>query len=77
MYLPSSTYRIQLQKGFNFCNLKEIIEYLHDLGISTIYASPVTHAVKGSLHGYDNMDPLALNPEIGTFEEWKSIQEEM
>ncbi len=73
MPFPSSTYRVQLHKGFPFSALREILPYLHSLGISHIYASPVTAAVKGSNHGYDVTDPLIINPEIGTRGEWDEI----
>lgn len=73
MYIPTATYRIQLHKGFNFLQLKEILPYLYELGISTIYASPLTRAVPGSEHGYDVIDPLEINPEIGTLEQWEEI----
>jgi (1->4)-alpha-D-glucan 1-alpha-D-glucosylmutase len=69
MQSPSSTYRIQLHAGFTFRDLEGIIDYLHELGISTVYASPITCAVKGSLHGYDGTNPSAINPEIGTEED--------
>jgi (1->4)-alpha-D-glucan 1-alpha-D-glucosylmutase len=68
MQTPSSTYRIQLHAGFTFTDLEAILDYLHELGISTIYASPITQSVKGSMHGYDATDPLAINREIGTEE---------
>ena len=73
MSFPTSTYRVQLHKGFPFSALRAILPYLHALGISHIYASPVTAAVKGSTHGYDVTDPLCINPEIGTREEWDDI----
>jgi (1->4)-alpha-D-glucan 1-alpha-D-glucosylmutase len=73
MYIPTATYRVQLHKGFNFSHLKEILPYLHALGISTIYASPVTTAIPGSEHGYDVVNPLEINPEIGTFQQWEEI----
>jgi (1->4)-alpha-D-glucan 1-alpha-D-glucosylmutase len=73
MYTPTATYRIQLCHGFNFSQLSDILPYLYELGISTIYASPVTRAVPGSEHGYDVTNPLELNPEIGTPEAWESI----
>ncbi len=66
MQIPASTYRIQLHAGFTFADLEAILGYLHELGISTIYASPITQAVKGSMHGYDATDPLTINREIGT-----------
>jgi (1->4)-alpha-D-glucan 1-alpha-D-glucosylmutase len=73
MKLPVSTYRIQLHDHFTFKDLAAILDYLHDLGITTVYASPVTTAFKGSQHGYDVADPLRLNPEIGTEEDWTAL----
>ena len=73
MRIPSSTYRIQLHAGFTFRQLGAILEYLHELGISTVYASPITKAIKGSQHGYDAVDPLSINPEIGTEEELRQL----
>gem|GEM_PF-4407122 len=69
----TSTYRVQLHKGFDFKNLKGILEYLHELGISTLYASPVTRAIKGSQHGYDVTDPGVVSPEIGAEQEMEEI----
>jgi (1->4)-alpha-D-glucan 1-alpha-D-glucosylmutase len=74
---PSSTYRIQLHAGFNFLQLEGILDYLHDLGISTVYASPVLTAIKGSQHGYDAVDPRRLNEEIGTEAQWHRIREKL
>lgn len=73
MYLPSSTYRIQFNKEYTFQNFQSIINYLEKLGVSTVYASPVLKAVPGSMHGYDVADPHAINPEIGSLEEFKKI----
>ncbi|HXO73991.1 MAG TPA: alpha-amylase family glycosyl hydrolase, partial [Puia sp.] len=73
MYSPSSTYRIQLNDQFTFRDLEGIIDYLHQLGVSTIYASPITTAFKGSSHGYDVIDPLILSPEIGTEKELERL----
>lgn len=73
MYSPSSTYRIQLNDQFTFRDLEGIIDYLHQLGVSTIYASPITTAFKGSSHGYDVIDPLILSPEIGTEKELEKL----
>lgn len=66
MYNPVSTYRLQFHKGFTFTDFDAIIPYLHQLGVSTVYASPIFEAVPGSMHGYDVTDPLAINPEIGS-----------
>src|SRR4051794_11929384 len=73
MFNPASTYRIQFHKGFNFTNLKAIIPYLQQLGVTTLYASPIFEAVPGSIHGYDCTDPLTINPEIGSLDELKEI----
>lgn len=40
--------------------------YLHALGISDCYLSPITKAMPGSDHGYDTIDPTVMNPELGT-----------
>jgi (1->4)-alpha-D-glucan 1-alpha-D-glucosylmutase len=66
MTLPSSTYRVQLHAGFNFRQLEDILDYLHELGITALYVSPITQALAGSQHGYDVSAPESLNPEIGT-----------
>jgi (1->4)-alpha-D-glucan 1-alpha-D-glucosylmutase len=73
MKIPSCTYRVQLNDQFTFQNLESIIGYLHELGISTIYASPITKAFKGSQHGYDVADPRIINPEIGDVETLKEL----
>jgi (1->4)-alpha-D-glucan 1-alpha-D-glucosylmutase len=65
-YLPESTYRLQLNHDFRFLDAIAIIGYLHDLGITTCYASPYLKARPGSTHGYDITDHRLLNPEIGS-----------
>src|SRR5215203_4862272 len=73
MFNPVSTYRIQFHKDFSFKDFKEIIPYLQQLGINTLYASPIFEAVPGSVHGYDVTNPLTINPEIGTLQELREI----
>ena len=63
--MPTATYRIQLNPAFGFQDAQAVISYLADLGMSDLYASPIFKAVKGSLHGYDVVDPNHLNPELG------------
>ena len=60
-----ATYRLQLHAGFNFSNAAAITGYLADLGVSHVYLSPVLQAAKGSKHGYDVVDPSAVNEELG------------
>lgn len=71
---PSATYRLQLHAGFTFKALKEILDYLHLLGISTVYASPVFTATPGSMHGYDVTEPHQINPAIGSIEQLREIR---
>ncbi|PZR28751.1 MAG: malto-oligosyltrehalose synthase [Citrobacter freundii] len=73
MQTPSSTYRVQFHHGFTFRHLHDLIDYLEDLGITAVYASPIFAAVKGSEHGYDGIDPRRINPEIGTIAELTAL----
>jgi malto-oligosyltrehalose synthase/4-alpha-glucanotransferase len=70
---PSSTYRIQFHKDFSFKTFEQIISYLEKLGVQTIYASPIFKSVPGSTHGYDGLNPLEINPEIGSLDQFKKI----
>jgi (1->4)-alpha-D-glucan 1-alpha-D-glucosylmutase len=70
---PSSTYRLQLHAGFTARDVTEIIEYLHDLGVGSIYVSPILKARVGSTHGYDIVEHELLNPEIGTPEDFERL----
>ncbi|MBU2271077.1 MAG: hypothetical protein KKE52_07230, partial [Alphaproteobacteria bacterium] len=63
--LPRATYRLQFHKDFTFDDAVAIVPYLADLGISHVYASPILTARAGSMHGYDGVDPTAINPELG------------
>ena len=67
---PSSTYRLQFHSKFRFTDAEQLVAYLHELGISHFYASPILKARAGSTHGYDITDHNALNPEIGSEEEF-------
>ena len=73
MRIPSSTYRLQFHKDFDFVKAASIIDYLHDLGISDVYASPIFKARAGSTHGYDVVDPNQINPELGTTEDFNRV----
>jgi (1->4)-alpha-D-glucan 1-alpha-D-glucosylmutase len=42
-----------------------------------MYASPIFKAVKGSLHGYDVVDPGRLNPELGGLADFEALAEEL
>lgn len=77
MLNPISTYRIQFHKDFTFKNFNLILPYLEQLGITTIYASPILQAAPGSMHGYDTVNPHQINPEIGTLEELQTISKKL
>lgn len=77
MRIPTATYRIQFNHTFDFRKAKGIISYLVELGISDIYASPIFKARKGSLHGYDVVDPNQLNPGLGTLADFEELTEEL
>ena len=74
---PSSTYRLQFHAGFTFQDARKLLPYLHDLGISHIYASPYLRARTGSMHGYDVADPSSLNPELGTQHDYDRMVAEL
>ncbi|MFN3945657.1 MAG: malto-oligosyltrehalose synthase [Allosphingosinicella sp.] len=60
-----STYRLQFHRDFTFADAERIVPYLAALGISHVYAAPITVAQPGSTHGYDVVDPTRVNPELG------------
>lgn len=66
MRIPGSTYRLQLHRDFGLRQAADLVPYLAALGITDLYLSPIGKARKGSLHGYDAVDPNALNPELGS-----------
>jgi (1->4)-alpha-D-glucan 1-alpha-D-glucosylmutase len=65
MRIPAATYRLQFTPEFTFERAEKLLPYLRNLGLSDIYASPIFRARPGSRHGYDVVDPAALNPDIG------------
>jgi len=71
--IPCATYRFQFHAKFPFARAEALVPYLDRLGISHIYASPVTVAVPGSQHGYDVVDPTRINPELGGEEGLRSL----
>lgn len=70
---PRATYRLQFHKGFTFADAEALVPYLDRLGISHVYASPITTAAAGSMHGYDVIDPTTINPELGGEDAFRSL----
>jgi (1->4)-alpha-D-glucan 1-alpha-D-glucosylmutase len=76
---PSATYRLQFNRHFTFHDARDLVPYLHALGISACYASPVLLARAGSSHGYDICDHSRLSPDLGgedAFEEFAAALRE-
>ena len=65
MTVPRSTLRLQFHRGFTFDDALRHVEYFAALGVSHLYASPVTTAEPGSMHGYDTVDYSQVSPECG------------
>jgi (1->4)-alpha-D-glucan 1-alpha-D-glucosylmutase len=60
-----ATYRLQFNPDCTFAHGGNLSGYLHDLGVSHLYASPVFQAVPGSTHGYDVVDPARPSEDLG------------
>jgi malto-oligosyltrehalose synthase len=63
--IPRATLRLQFHRGFTFADAAAHADYFAWLGVSHVYASPIAVARPGSMHGYDVIDPTAVNPELG------------
>ena len=64
--VPSATYRLQFNREFSFPSALRIADYLGELGISHVYASPLFQATPHSTHGYDICSFNQLNPNLGS-----------
>jgi (1->4)-alpha-D-glucan 1-alpha-D-glucosylmutase len=65
MTVPRSTLRLQFHKDFTFDDALARVEYFAALGVSHLYASPITTAEPGSMHGYDTVDYTQVSAECG------------
>ncbi len=70
---PLATYRLQFNRHCTFAHAARVIPYLADLGVSDCYTSPCLRCRPGSLHGYDIVDPTALNPELGSADDYRAF----
>jgi (1->4)-alpha-D-glucan 1-alpha-D-glucosylmutase len=48
-----------------FANVRALVPYLRDLGVSHLYLSPSLQARSGSTHGYDVVDPTRVSESLG------------
>jgi (1->4)-alpha-D-glucan 1-alpha-D-glucosylmutase len=74
---PGATYRLQFNSGFRFVDGRDLAPYLSELGITDMYSSPRYKARRGSSHGYDIANPLRVNPELGTEEDFNEMAEKL
>lgn len=72
--VPRATYRLQFHNGCGFRDAAAVVPYLHALGISHVYASPVWHARPGSTHGYDVCNHQEFDPALGGGTGWDEFQ---
>jgi (1->4)-alpha-D-glucan 1-alpha-D-glucosylmutase len=73
MITPAATYRLQFHQGFRFIDGRDLVPYLSELGITDMYSSPRYSARRGSAHGYDIADPLRVNSELGTEQDFSEM----
>ena len=60
-----SLYRLQLGPRYPFARARSLLPYLARLGVTHLYLSPVLAARRGSVHGYDWVDPTRVSPALG------------
>jgi len=68
-----ATYRLQLGPGLRFDDVRALVPYLRDLGISHLYLSPSLTARSGSTHGYDVVDPTRVSEALGGEDALRSL----
>jgi (1->4)-alpha-D-glucan 1-alpha-D-glucosylmutase len=62
---PRATARLQFHAAFTLDDAARLVPYFSKLGISHLYASPLTRARSGSMHGYDTVDYEIISPDLG------------
>jgi (1->4)-alpha-D-glucan 1-alpha-D-glucosylmutase len=72
--VPLATYRLQFNPDFTLWDAIPILDYLRDLGISHVYASPILASRSGSGHGYDVTDPAHIDLDVGGEEAFAAFQ---
>jgi (1->4)-alpha-D-glucan 1-alpha-D-glucosylmutase len=69
----AATYRLQLHAHLNFDQVRRLIPYLSQLGVSTLYLAPIFRANPGSTHGYDVVDHEQLEPSLGSEDDFAAL----
>jgi (1->4)-alpha-D-glucan 1-alpha-D-glucosylmutase len=70
-----ATYRLQLGPEMTFAQVRDLVPYLRDLGVSHVYLSPSFQAQEGSTHGYDVIDPTRISDALGGEEGLRAVRE--
>ncbi|HTH00922.1 MAG TPA: malto-oligosyltrehalose synthase [Vicinamibacterales bacterium] len=65
IYVPTSTYRLQIHHAFPLTAARDVVPYLAHLGVAACYTSPYFTAAPASTHGYDVCNHNEINPEVG------------
>ncbi|MFZ3355905.1 MAG: malto-oligosyltrehalose synthase [Thermoplasmata archaeon] len=60
-----ATYRLQIGPEFDLRAAARVVPYLANLGVDTLYLSPLLAARSGSAHGYDVIDPTRADAARG------------
>jgi (1->4)-alpha-D-glucan 1-alpha-D-glucosylmutase len=63
--IPTSTYRLQVNRRFTLDDAARIIGYLDELGVAAVYLSPILQSTIGSDHGYDTTDVFQVDQDRG------------
>src|SRR5438045_6891545 len=68
------TYRVQLTPELGFRRAREVVlPHARELGVSHLYLSPVLQARRGSMHGYDVVDPTRISDDLGGETELRAL----
>lgn len=75
---PEATYRLEFRPDrMTFRDAAALVPYLHELGVSHVYASPYMASRSGATHGYSVVDYTRLNPELGSAEDYQAFSQEL
>jgi (1->4)-alpha-D-glucan 1-alpha-D-glucosylmutase len=70
---PTSTYRLQISPDFTLDDAAGAVPYLAELGVGAVYLSPILTSTTGSDHGYDTVEPAAVDPQRGGDAGWAAL----
>ena len=73
MPIPTSTYRLQIQRDFTLDDAAGVLDYLRELGVGAVYLSPLLQATTGSPHGYDTTDVTRVDADRGGAEGLRAL----